>query len=171
MANQALDEGYDLTGLCEAAGVTTRTVRYYIQQGLLPAPALQGPATRYGRTFVDRLKLIRHLQREHIPLAEIRKRLEVLDDASVRRLVATPPARKPSSAVDYVRAVLGAGTGQAPSRRREEPATLAPHRAQWERITLAPDVELHVRRPLTREQNRRVEKLLAVARQTFAERP
>ena len=38
-------------------------------------------------------------------------------------------------------------------------------RSQWECVTLAPDVELHVRRPLSRIQNRRVERLLEIARQ------
>ena len=36
-------------------------------------------------------------------------------------------------------------------------------RAQWERIALTPDIEVHVRRPLSREDNRRVEKLLEQA--------
>jgi hypothetical protein len=39
----------------------------------------------------------------------------------------------------------------------------AAERSQWERYLLVPDVELHVRRPLSRDQNRRVERLLALA--------
>ena len=46
---------------------------------------------------------------------------------------------------------------------------VAPSRSQWERVALAPDVELHVRRPLSREQNRRVERLLEEARRIFEE--
>jgi hypothetical protein len=42
-------------------------------------------------------------------------------------------------------------------------------RSHWERVTLAPDVELHVRRPLSRIQNRRVERLLEIARQLLEE--
>jgi hypothetical protein len=42
-------------------------------------------------------------------------------------------------------------------------------RSQWERLTLAPDVELHVRRPGTREENRRIERLLEAARGIFNE--
>ena len=42
-------------------------------------------------------------------------------------------------------------------------------RSQWDRISLAPDVELHIRRPLSRLQNRRVERLLAVARDILEE--
>ena len=42
-------------------------------------------------------------------------------------------------------------------------------RSQWERFVLAPDVELHVRRPLTRSQNRGVARLLEAARQLLEE--
>ena len=41
--------------------------------------------------------------------------------------------------------------------------------SQWERIEIAPDVELHVRRPLSRHQNRAVERLIAFARNLFQE--
>jgi DNA-binding transcriptional MerR regulator len=166
---------YDLQELCSEGRVTPRTVRYYIQQGLLPAPDPQGPATRYGQGHLDRLRLIRHLQAEHQPLAVIRERLEELRDDDVRRLVATPvPSKAPASAVEYVRSVLAGspsrGRSAAPAEIPEpsvRPSTLG--RSQWERIALAPDVELHVRRPLTRHTNRRVEKLLDLARQVLQE--
>ncbi|MEO6350450.1 MAG: hypothetical protein ABIP53_07345 [Candidatus Limnocylindrales bacterium] len=44
-----------------------------------------------------------------------------------------------------------------------------PDRAQWERISLHPDVELHIRRPLTRTQNKRVERLISIARELLEE--
>jgi DNA-binding transcriptional MerR regulator len=165
------DRAYDLQELCTEAGVTPRTVRYYIQQGLLPAPEPQGPATRYGQGHLDRLRLIRDLQAEHQPLAVIRQRLEELPDADIRRLVRKLPRSSPSSAVEYVRSVLGEPqlmARQSTALYATRPAT-TPVRAQWERLSIAPDVELHVRRPLTREINRRVEKLLALARQIFEE--
>jgi hypothetical protein len=49
------------------------------------------------------------------------------------------------------------------------PAAKPPTRSQWDRVTLAPDVELHVRRPLSREQNRQVERLIEAARDIFEE--
>ena len=164
---------YDLNELSDRAGVTPRTVRYYIQQGLLPAPDAQGPATRYGQGHLDRLLLIRQLQKEHQPLAEIRAQLEGLRDEDVRRLLASP-SKRPSSAVDYVRSVLGGGAQNLPAKAAmlsQGPAvrSSSPVKSQWERISLAPDVELHVRRPLTREANRRVEKLLDLARQILQE--
>ena len=48
--------------------------------------------------------------------------------------------------------------------------TAAPvERSQWERIVLAPDVELHVRRPLSRTQNKQVDRLVTIARELLEE--
>src|SRR6185369_12346149 len=67
-------------------------------------------------------------------------------------------------------------TGYVPRSVREaaleydaEPSV--PSRSQWERITLAPDIELHVRRPLSRIQNKAVDKLVGIARQLLEEDP
>lgn len=161
---------YDLTQLSDRAGVTPRTVRYYIQQGLLRSPGAPGPGAKYDAGHLDRLRLIRRLQREHLPLAEIRRRLESLTDAEVRRLAETPePAR--SSAADYVRQVLREPGGPSfLAARAAPPGPAAPaDRSQWERIALGPDLELHVRRPLSRGQNRMVDKLLDYARRLLEE--
>src|SRR5918999_5768738 len=123
---------YDLNELSEAAGVTPRTVRYYVQQGLLPAPATRGPGTRYDRAHLDRLQLIRRLQRQHLPLAEIRRRLETLDDDGVREALATPLDQSElaprSSALDYVRDLLSRHVTSAslpPAMQQTAPHTLS----------------------------------------------
>jgi DNA-binding transcriptional MerR regulator len=179
----------DLNDLCQQGGVTARTVRYYIQQGLLPSPGL-GAGARYGPGHLARLRLIRRLQSEHLPLAEIRRRLEALDDRAVQKALDSHPGSggaATTSAVDYVRSILGGATpgGSQPSSARRPPLPLgrppsAPpspgpagsvrptvDRAQWERITLTADVEVHVRRPLSREDNRRLEQLLEKAHALF----
>jgi DNA-binding transcriptional MerR regulator len=192
---------YSLADLCDLADVTPRTVRYYIAQGLLRPPTGAGPAARYDDGHRHRLALIRQLQRGHLPLAEIRKRLDALDDADVERLVTEPPAVA-DTAAEYIARVLGSrglpppptplprvvaraqgppapGAQAATSAERAAPATGSviptssstpePLRSQWDRFVLDPDVELHVRRPLSRDQNRRVERLLDAARGIFQE--
>ena len=191
------DAAYTLADLCDLADVTPRTVRYYIAQGLLRSPGGSGPGARYDDGHLARLRLIRRLQREHLPLAEIRSRLAALSDEEViaeAEVSTQPPA---DSALDYVRTVLGtplrAAAPAAPSamppppprpvvqpgllRVAEmpapgytvEPPTPVPDRSHWERYALAPDVELHVRRPLTRSQNRAVVRLLEAARRILEE--
>lgn len=173
-------EQWDLNELADAAGVTPRTVRYYVQQGLLPAPAGRGPGAHYERDHLDRLRLIKRLQRQHFPLAEIRRRLEALDDDGVRRALQETPEPTHGSALDYARDILATGSHRvhamaSPSYSLREAPPLetrkmkAASRATWERVALSPDVELHVRRPLSREQNRIVERLLEAARRLFQE--
>ena len=198
MLIMSLHETFDLPELSRAAGVTPRTVRYYVAQGLLPSPGSRGPGARYERGHLDRLQLIRRLQREHLPLAEIRRRLEQMDDAEVRTALGAAERVAESSALDYVRTVLAGG---GPSARptlasmsmapmpegsmdvssiaaasRSVPApppktepVAREQRSQWERIALAPDVELHVRRPLSRVQNKLVERLIELAKRALEE--
>ncbi len=42
-------------------------------------------------------------------------------------------------------------------------------RSQWDRIGLTPNIEIHVRRPLSRLENRRVERLITIARHMLQE--
>ena len=178
--------GLDISELADQAGVTPRTVRFYIQQGLLPSPGQTGPGAKYGFGYLARLRLIRRLQREHLPLAEVRKRLVGLDEAAIVAVLESPePA--PSSAVDYVRSVLAdppAPEPTAPSAplaaprlsavpspsMGRPPRRPASERSQWERIGLTEDIELHIRRPLSRDANRRLERVLEQARRIFEEK-
>jgi DNA-binding transcriptional MerR regulator len=177
-------DGLDISDLCDRADVTSRTVYFYVQQGLLPPPSGAGPAARYNDGHVARLKLIRLLQKEHLPLAEIGKRIRSLNDDEVQALVndaRTRKPEKPASALDYIRGVLAesapslslsksrtprAAAPAMPVIAGREPA--APARSQWERHTFADGLELHIRRPLSRVEQRQVDKLMAAARQIFA---
>jgi hypothetical protein len=42
-------------------------------------------------------------------------------------------------------------------------------RSQWDRVALSPDVELHIRRPLGRTQQKQVDRLVAIARELLEE--
>jgi DNA-binding transcriptional MerR regulator len=173
---------YDLKTLCLEAEVTPRTVHFYIQAGLLRPAGTPGPGSHYNKGHLKRLQLIKLLQKEHLPLAEIRKRIDSLDDAEVERVLGEYQSRRASAqttAVDYIRSVLSGQPRQYFSAAMEPSATTrpsipqnvrpAPERSQWERILLATDIELHLRRPLSREQNRQVERLIAFARELFKE--
>jgi DNA-binding transcriptional MerR regulator len=182
---------YSLTDLAKIAGVSVRTVRYYIAQGLLPSPVQQGPNTRYSDLHLDRLRLIKRLQNAHLPLAEIRRQLETMPDDRIATLSDPARAYEPpaDSALDYIESLLQPGKPAfaipvAPSPtmyRRIAPSvplpstappttpTVESDRTQWERISLDPDFELHVRRPLTRQHNKQVERLIKIARELLRE--
>jgi DNA-binding transcriptional MerR regulator len=220
---------YTIADLARLTGVTPRTVRYYVAQGLLPGPDATGRGAHYDEGHLARLRLTRRLQRQHLPLAEIRARLSTMTDDEVASLASTDSAPAPpsTSALDYIRTVLGGvettasqpapsavsvaeppgtplylrtmvdassltspespalpvtapapttpapatapsgGAPAAPTTQPPEPPSL--ERSQWERLSLGPNVELHIRRPLSRHEQRRIDRLITIARQVLKE--
>ena len=63
---------YAIGDLARLAGVSRRTVRYYVQEGLLPAPLGVGRGHHYGREHLDRLLQVKALQEAGRTLDEIR---------------------------------------------------------------------------------------------------
>jgi len=209
------DASYTIGELARAAGVTRRTIHYYVAQGLLPPPQSGGRAASYTVKHLQRLELIRLLKQEFLPLHEIKALLDGLDDEAVQSLLsekraATPtPARE--TAKEYLRALLhppdrsspllrqraadradilaaplppaqmpaeragpflkariarGTAASYAPQAERQGPPEIA---SVWQRYQLHPDLELHVRRPLTDAAlSARLEGLIAEIRQVIA---
>jgi DNA-binding transcriptional MerR regulator len=124
------DERYSLTELADLGGVTPRTVRYYLAQGLLPSVGSSGPGSKYDPGHLARLRLIRRLQAEHLPLAEIRRRLEALTDDEIAGLAGQAELPPPSdSALDYLRSVLdGSSALRRPAEAPPAPVRVPPPR-------------------------------------------
>ncbi len=66
--------------LAREAGVTTRTIRAYQTDGLLPHPRLSGRVGLYDEGHVARLRYIAHLQSQGFSLAAIRALLDAWED-------------------------------------------------------------------------------------------
>ena len=64
---------YGVEELAALGGVTRRTVRYYVQEGLLPAPLGVGRGRHYGPEHVARLQALKALQEQGRSLEEIRR--------------------------------------------------------------------------------------------------
>ncbi len=63
---------YKVSELAEKAGVTKRTIHYYISKGLLMPPNGEGINSTYDDKHLERLKKIKELQKEDMPLNKIR---------------------------------------------------------------------------------------------------
>ena len=61
--------------LADLGGVSRRTVRYYVQEGLIPPPLGVGRGDHYGREHLDRLLQVKALQEAGRSLDEIRQLL------------------------------------------------------------------------------------------------
>ena len=110
------DQRYAIGDLASLGGVSRRTVRYYVQEDLLPPPFGVGRGNHYGQEHLDQLLRVKALQEAGHTLDEIR-----------RALADGTPAVAPS---------------RAPRLTRPAPPDLA--RSLWRRLPLAPGVELHV---------------------------
>jgi DNA-binding transcriptional MerR regulator len=133
---------WKLAELAAEAGVSPRTVRYYVQRGLLPAPPFKGPDTVYGEEHLRRLKAIRVLQARFLPLDAIQVELARLSPDELRALseselptdvLPPPPAATPEPA----KASEASTTGPGSTGSR---LTVSGYR-RWE---LAPGLELHL---------------------------
>ncbi len=69
------DERYGIEELADLGGVSRRTVRYYIQERLLPAPLGVGRGRHYGREHLDALLEVRSLQEAGRTLNQVRRAL------------------------------------------------------------------------------------------------
>jgi DNA-binding transcriptional MerR regulator len=105
---------YAIDELADLGGVTRRTVRYYVQEGLLPEPLGLGRGRHYGPAHLERLLRVKALQEQGLPLTAVR---ETLAGTRAGR------AALPRSAV-------------APARHVP--------RSAWSRLELLPGVELHM---------------------------
>ena len=63
---------YKVSELAEKAGVTKRTIHYYISKGLLMPPEGSGVSSLYNDEHLNRILLIKKLQSEYLPLNKIR---------------------------------------------------------------------------------------------------
>ncbi len=78
---------YGIEELAELGGVTRRTVRYYVQEGLLPAPRGVGRGRHYGPEHLDRLLQVKAMQERGESLEAIRSALA----GGPRRTATAPP--------------------------------------------------------------------------------
>jgi DNA-binding transcriptional MerR regulator len=190
---------YSIDELAALTGVKPRNIRFYTTAGLLPPPVERGRYTdahrnrlrlirRLTAEFV-RLEKIR-AQLERMTDAEVEASLrEHGEDRPLPEAGnAAPQEPRPQpreSAAAYIARVLGtpppAGAERhpslhmclsvAPSRARRQKAPEAEGRETWERIALAPGVELHVRTPISPEAQEIITQIVDTVRESQQPHP
>jgi len=72
--------------------LSSRTLRYYVQCGLLPAPPFRGTSTRYQRLHLLRALAVRRFKAESdLTLVAIRKRLDQMEEPELVAYVSALP--------------------------------------------------------------------------------
>ena len=133
--------------LVARAGVTPRTVRYYVAEGLLPPPSGAGPRATYGDEHLERLREIRRMKDSYLPLREIRRRLAGGEGLAPEPPAVVLPHPAASQPLGYQppRMLFPNAPTAPPSLRRGLVEELGPPATDWRRVELAPGIELHYR--------------------------
>jgi DNA-binding transcriptional MerR regulator len=177
--------------LARAAGVSVRTIRYYIAEGLLPPAEESGPKAAYGRAHLDRLRAIDAMKRAYLPLKEIRRQLAGMDEAAIRELaerahgadveeafeiapmMAPPePERRPRAvhedAVSYI-ASLRRSTHPAPAPRPwHAPPPREPTETAWRRVPLGDEAELLISDEAYQRRKEQIDALVEWAKRVLS---
>jgi len=128
---------YSIGDLSAAAGVSRRTLHFYVQRRLLPPPLGRGRGARYTDEHLARLLEIKGWQEQGVPLDEILGRFEVASAG-----IGVAPGKWKVAARPLPSSAPAAVSSDAPGTR-------------WFRQPLVAGFELHVaggRQPLTARQ-------------------
>lgn len=128
---------YAIGDLADLGGVSRRTVRYYVQQELLPAPLGVGRGNHYSRKHLDQLLRVKALQEAGRSLDEIRQTLNGRQRQQAAR--------------------------DDETAEREVPL----ERTLWRRIAVSPGVELHIAGDIRLPSAGRLKELAGWCRQHF----
>ncbi len=120
---------YGIAELAEAGDVSRRTIRYYVQRGLLTAPTGTGRGKHYTQEHLETLVQIRKWQENGVPLSEIEARLVSRSEVSPKPV---EPAEIPED-----QPVLWARHPLHPGVELMVQTGAAPDAAQIERIVRA----------------------------------
>lgn len=179
-----VDPELTLAELGQMLDMQPRTIRSYIEQGLLRGPEIGGRGARYTQYHIERLRAIRALKDiQGLPLAEVRRRLLTMTAAEIAALGAEVSAEdepSPGSALAYLRSVRSAtpepkvalfsaaAPGPSPIdvllarldrvAGARKPARKA--RAEvWSSVEVTPDIEIRVRGDMSADDRNRWERV------------
>jgi DNA-binding transcriptional MerR regulator len=131
--------GLSLQDLAALTGTTTRTVRFYMERGVIPPPKVRGPGTRYERAHLLRLVAARTLRAfESLGLDAIKKRLADATPEALEALV------KRNLTPGRLATALGIAVGAPAALAPTTPVAVGAEK-RWSRLELAVGLELHLR--------------------------
>jgi DNA-binding transcriptional MerR regulator len=127
-------ERLGISELADLGGVSRRTVRFYVQEGLLPAPLGVGRGRHYGPEHLEQLLRLKALQERGHRLADIRA---VLEHPSTAEESQASPSAPPPPRTTWVRVEVlpGVELNVSNAYRVPAPGRLA-ELAEWCRVHL-----------------------------------
>lgn len=131
--------GWVIAELARLAGVSSRRVRYYVEQGIITPSEFRGIATRYQRRELLRLLATLRLRAERrASLIEIRRTLDGWSERELEAWLSTQ-VLPPTAA-----AVLGLSSRAHAVQSEKAIDALSKQASTWRRVCLLPGLELAV---------------------------
>jgi DNA-binding transcriptional MerR regulator len=164
-----MKDTYRISELAEKAGVTKRTIHYYVGRGLLPPPDGAGVASMYREEHLLKLKLIKQLQERYYPLDRIRSVIVNMTLEDIKRQLAQPnTASALSEEPDISNAEMITEMSTIQSNTKD--LKMSDIRSSYIRCKLGLGIELHVPIELARENSVLIENIEKYVRKLTSEK-
>ena len=190
-------EEFSIEDLALRSGLSIRTVRYYMQQGLVPGPDTAGKNASYSRRHLDHLCMIQRLKRLHLPLKEIQHLIANMSTEDMQNLLTNMSTKNMqqlltnqdknlkkketehykgelSSPMDYIEGLARRQErvkhiANQPSYygQRNANMTQEVRPERWSKIRLAKGIELQIREQESRALRKEIDQLIQAAQHIF----
>lgn len=167
----AFEAKYTAADLARVGGVSLRTVRFYVQEGLIDPPFGRGPGPHFGERHLHQLRRVRALQAAGLDNAAIRQHAAELERILTERGLTLESAGRIWTAYALAglpsphAAALDEAEPEADDDEAEADEVVDPETAL--RIPLAPGVELLVAPDVEIPSPRRLVELALTVRRLF----
>jgi len=179
-----MDKNYTIEQLSDLTGIPIRTIRSYVEKGLLKAPPHKGPNTRYQeehRSVLEAIRLlteeIEQIYRETSSLDEMKSpstrpsigssksmsTLEFISGVRKRAKSDSPRPRRKSWGTDFSQ-VLDVGLGEKSIARRKS-TERSTYTSSWTEFRVSDDVKIIVRGNLDVDEERNFGRIARFVRQ------
>ena len=155
---------YSIQELSELTGFSRRTIRYYIQEGLLEPPAGRGRGGYYYDSHLNKLSKIRQLQNQGLKLGSIAQILEDSLSETLEKAVPDPDIRFKAATADSAVHEIATFARESFAESPEIAASPAPPaREIWVNYPIADGVALCIRRDIDIKNRKIVDQVLRLA--------
>lgn len=167
------NQGMSMQELSDRSDTPVRTVRFYISQRLVPGPRGRGTSATYTEDHLQRLHLVRQLASRHLPLNEIRERLDRVSTEELAEVFEQErqlQARETEALESPPRVFLTTLLENARLQRSEtvlgvRGTTPPTDRDTWRRVKVAAGIEIHISAEAEQRSAELVAELIDLSRQ------
>ena len=159
---------YTIDQICEMTGVPRRTVRYYVEEGLLEPPIGRGRGGNYLDSHVERLRKIKSLQEQGWTLSSIERHLKTRSTADALEISSAEGSSGQEKVgrfdIHDIEPVVTPASGEvAESRSLQATTDNEVRRTVRSAFLIAPGIEIVVDREAEAALSRKIQEIVRIA--------